>query len=215
MSVSLNLARSGERLAQLLVQEGIKDQRVLEAIARVPRHAFVQPALIHKAYENTALPIGKGQTISQPAIVARMTEIILAANSKVENVLEIGTGCGYQTAVLAQLVNKVFSVERIASLQFQARRLMRQLDLHNISLKHGDGWKGWSSKAPFDAIIVTAAAASMPQKLKEQLKVGGVMVIPIGIEEQRLKIVTRTEEGFEIKDIANVKFVPLIAGDIE
>lgn len=215
MSVSLNLARSGERLAQLLVQEGIKDQRVLQAIARVPRHAFVQPALIHKAYENTALPIGKGQTISQPAIVARMTEIILSASIPVQNVLEIGTGCGYQTAVLAQLVDKVFSVERIASLQFQARRLMRQLDLHNISLKHGDGWKGWASKAPFDAIIVTAAAASMPQNLKEQLKIGGIMVIPIGNEEQRLKIVTRTEEGFEIKDIANVKFVPLVAGDIE
>ncbi|MER2491987.1 protein-L-isoaspartate(D-aspartate) O-methyltransferase [Catenovulum sediminis] len=215
MSVSLNVARSGERLAQLLVQDGIKDERVLAAIARVPRHAFVQPALTHKAYENTALPIGKGQTISQPAIVARMTEIILAAQIPVKNVLEIGTGCGYQTAVLAQLVDRVYSVERIASLQFQARRLLRQLDLHNINLKHGDGWKGWSSKAPFDAILVTAAAATLPEKLMHQLVDGGVMVVPVGTTEQVLKIVIRNGDDFSISDIANVKFVPLVAGEIE
>ena len=215
MSVSLNLARSGERLAQLLIQVGIKNPQVLEAIARVPREAFVQPALTHKAYENTALPIGKGQTISQPAIVARMTEIILESEKPVKQVLEIGTGCGYQTAVLAQLIDRVCTVERIASLQFQAKRILRQLDLHNISFKHGDGWKGWSSKAPFDAILVTAAAASVPTKLLEQLSDGGIMVIPIGTEEQVLKKIVRNGDDYQINDIANVKFVPLVAGETE
>lgn len=215
MSIGLNFARSGERLTQILIQEGIKNQQVLEAVSRVPRHAFIQPALAHKAYENTALPIGKGQTISQPAIVARMTEIVLDHHSELSNVLEIGTGCGYQTAVLAQLVDKVFSVERISSLQFQARRVLRQLDLHNISLKHGDGWKGWASKAPFDAIIVTAAAASVPQKLLAQIADNGIMVIPVGVEEQVLKVIKRSGDDFQISDVANVKFVPLVAGDIE
>lgn len=215
MSLTLNLARSGERLAHLLMQAGITNHQVLEAVARVPREAFVQPALTHKAYENTALPIGKGQTISQPAIVARMTEIIIDNERQVENVLEIGTGCGYQTAVLAQLFDKIYTVERISSLQFQARRLLRQLDLHNISFKHGDGWKGWASKAPYDAIIVTAAAANLPTKLLEQLTDGGTMVIPIGTEEQVLKKITRTGDDYQITDVANVKFVPLVAGDTE
>ncbi|KMT65391.1 protein-L-isoaspartate(D-aspartate) O-methyltransferase [Catenovulum maritimum] len=215
MSIGLNFARSGERLTQILIQEGIKNQQVLEAVSRVPRHAFIQPALAHKAYENTALPIGKGQTISQPAIVARMTEIVLDHHPELSNVLEIGTGCGYQTAVLAQLVDKVFSVERISSLQFQARRVLRQLDLHNISLKHGDGWKGWASKAPFDAIIVTAAAASVPQKLLAQIADNGIMVIPVGVEDQVLKVIKRSGDDFQISDVANVKFVPLVAGDIE
>ncbi|WAJ71174.1 protein-L-isoaspartate(D-aspartate) O-methyltransferase [Catenovulum adriaticum] len=215
MSLTLNLARSGERLAHLLIQAGITNHQVLEAIARVPREAFVQPALTHKAYENTALPIGKGQTISQPAIVARMTEIIIDNEAPVKNVLEIGTGCGYQTAVLAQLFDKIYTVERISSLQFQARRLLRQLDLHNINFKHGDGWKGWSSKAPYDAIIVTAAAANLPTKLLEQLTDGGTMVIPIGTEEQVLKRIIRTGDDYQITDVANVKFVPLVAGDTE
>ncbi len=215
MSLTLKIARSGERLAQLLVQAGIQNHQVLEAIARVPREAFVQPALTHKAYENTALPIGKGQTISQPAIVARMTEIILEHNGSQNQVLEIGTGCGYQTAVLAQLADRVCTVERIASLQFQAKRVLRQLDLHNINFKHGDGWKGWSSKAPFEAIIVTAAAASLPTKLLEQLTDGGIMVIPIGTEEQVLKKIIRTGDDYQITDVANVKFVPLVAGDTE
>ncbi|MCU4676911.1 protein-L-isoaspartate(D-aspartate) O-methyltransferase [Catenovulum sp. 2E275] len=215
MSLTLNKARSGEKLAQLLMQVGIKNHQVLEAIARVPREAFVQPALTHKAYENTALPIGKGQTISQPAIVARMTEIILDADKPIKTVLEIGTGCGYQTAVLAQLVDKVCTVERIASLQFQAKRVLRQLDLHNISFKHGDGWKGWINKAPFDAILVTAAAATLPTQLLEQLTDGGVMVIPIGTEEQILKKIIRNGDDYKITDVANVKFVPLVAGETE
>lgn len=215
MSVGINFARSGERLTQVLIQEGIQNQTVLNALARVPRQVFIQPALAHKAYENTALPIGKGQTISQPAIVARMAEIMLEHVDQPQKILEIGTGCGYQAAVLAQLASHVCSVERIASLQFQARRVLRQLDLHNISLKHGDGWKGWQSKAPFDAILVAAAASEIPEKLMHQLSDGGVMIIPVGVESQILKLVKRTNDQFEIKDVASVKFVPLVAGDVE
>ena len=145
--------RSGELLAQKLQVEGISNPEVLQAIANSPRHIFLPEILSHKAYDNTALPIGQGQTISQPYIVAKMSELLLK-DYKPKNILEIGTGSGYQTSILAQLTEKVFSVERIKSLQFQAKRCLRAIDLHNISMKHGDGWQGWPSKAPFDAIIV-------------------------------------------------------------
>ncbi len=145
-----------DRLREFLVASGITNQQVLDAIYRLPRESFVSQAMMHQAYDNNALPIGQGQTISQPYIVAKMTELLnLTQNSRV---LEIGTGSGYQTAVLAQLVDHVYSVERIKSLQWDAKRRLKQLDIYNVSTKHGDGWKGWASKGPFDAIIVTAAA---------------------------------------------------------
>ncbi|WP_111977047.1 protein-L-isoaspartate(D-aspartate) O-methyltransferase [Algibacillus agarilyticus] len=206
--------RNGQQLSALLQQEGIKDPVVLQAVANTPRQLFVEAALGHKAYENTALPIGKGQTISQPVVVARMTEILREHNIT-GSVLEIGTGSGYQTAILAKIYEHVYSVERIKSLQFQARRKLQQIDLHNVSMKHGDGWKGWASKAPFTAIIVTAAAASVPEKLLAQLTDGGVLVIPVGTDSQVLQVIKRQGDKFTVDNVANVKFVPLVPGDIE
>jgi protein-L-isoaspartate(D-aspartate) O-methyltransferase len=207
-------SRKGESLAQLLHKEGISNTKVLTAIANTPRELFLPDALQHKAYQNTALPIGQGQTISQPYIVARMTELLLESDNQAQTVLEIGTGSGYQTAVLAQLFASVYSVERIKTLQFQAKRRMNQLDLHNVKMKHGDGWQGWHSKGPYDAIIVTAAASSMPEKLYQQLNDGGRLIIPVGEENQQLHCVTRRENEFESQVIEAVRFVPLVAGDI-
>ena len=182
----MRTTRKGEVLAQLLCDEGVSNQRVLNAVASVPREIFIPDALKHKAYQNTALPIGQGQTISQPYIVAKMSELLLAASSPAKNVLEIGTGSGYQTAILALLFPQVFSVERIKALQFQAKRRMNQLDLHNVKMKHGDGWQGWESKGPYDRIIVTAAATSVPEALTNQLNEGGRLVIPVGDDHQQL-----------------------------
>ncbi|MFQ3198170.1 MAG: protein-L-isoaspartate(D-aspartate) O-methyltransferase [Paraglaciecola sp.] len=207
-------SRKGDSLALLLQREGIKNVSVLNAVAATPRELFLPDALHHKAYQNTALPIGQGQTISQPYIVARMTELLLNSNNAPKSVLEIGTGSGYQTAILAQLFDKVFSVERIKNLQFQAKRRMNQLDLHNVAMKHGDGWQGWASKGPFDAIIVTAAASQIPAKLYEQLNDGGRLVIPVGEQSQQLHCITRNASQFEENIIEAVRFVPLIAGDI-
>ncbi|MEO9946628.1 MAG: protein-L-isoaspartate(D-aspartate) O-methyltransferase [Paraglaciecola sp.] len=207
-------SRKGENLAQLLHQEGIINSKVLTAIANIPREIFLPDALKHKAYQNTALPIGQGQTISQPYIVAKMTELLLESDNNAENVLEIGTGSGYQTAVLAQLFKQVFSVERIKTLQFQAKRRMNQLDLHNVKMKHGDGWQGWSSKGPYDAIIVTAAASSVPEKLYQQLNDGGRLIIPVGESNQQLHCITRQQDEFISSIIEAVRFVPLVAGDI-
>jgi protein-L-isoaspartate(D-aspartate) O-methyltransferase len=207
-------SRKGESLAQLLHKEGINNTKVLNAIAKTPREIFLPDALKHKAYQNTALPIGQGQTISQPYIVARMTELLLESDNRAQTVLEIGTGSGYQTAVLAQLFANVYSVERIKTLQFQAKRRMNQLDLHNVKMKHGDGWFGWSSKGPYDAIIVTAAASSMPEMLYQQLNDGGRLIIPVGEENQQLHCITRRQNEFESEIIEAVRFVPLVAGDI-
>lgn len=206
--------RKGDNLAQLLSQEGIRNTKVLRAIANIPRELFIPDALRHKAYQNTALPIGQGQTISQPYIVARMTELLLQSDNSAQNVLEIGTGSGYQTAVLAQLFQKVFSVERIKTLQFQAKRRMNQLNLHNVAMKHGDGWQGWASKGPFDAIIVTAAASHIPEQLFLQLNQGGRLIIPVGQENQQLQSITRHEDAFETQIIEAVRFVPLVPGNI-
>ncbi|BCQ41234.1 protein-L-isoaspartate O-methyltransferase [Erwinia rhapontici] len=164
-------------LAQLR-QQGIDDERLLKAIEDVPRERFVDEAFEHKAWENTALPIGSGQTISQPYMVAKMTSLL--ALTPESRVLEIGTGSGYQTAILANLVEHVFSVERIKGLQWQAKRRLKQLDLHNVSTRHGDGWLGWPSRGPFDAIIVTAAPPEIPEALMSQLDEGGIMVLPVG-----------------------------------
>jgi protein-L-isoaspartate(D-aspartate) O-methyltransferase len=207
-------SRKGESLAQLLHKEGISNTKVLNAIAQTPRELFLPDALKHKAYQNTALPIGQGQTISQPYIVARMTELLLESENQAQSVLEIGTGSGYQTAVLAQLFTGVYSVERIKTLQFQAKRRMNQLDLHNVKMKHGDGWLGWSSKGPYDAIIVTAAASSIPEKLYQQLNEGGRLIIPVGEENQQLHCITKRKDKLESKIIESVRFVPLVAGDI-
>jgi protein-L-isoaspartate(D-aspartate) O-methyltransferase len=211
--VSGKSRRSGEILAQKLHGEGIRDQRVLQAISQSPRHIFVPEILAHKAYDNTALPIGQGQTISQPYIVAKMSELLLA-DSMPESILEIGTGSGYQTSILAQLVPKVFSVERIKTLQWQAKRRLQSMDLHNVSMKHGDGWKGWHSKAPFQAIIVTAAPTEVPKALLEQLAEGGRLVIPVGSDTQILKVITRHGDEYTEQQVEVVKFVPLVPGDL-
>ncbi|KHT62408.1 protein-L-isoaspartate O-methyltransferase [Photobacterium gaetbulicola] len=199
-------------LLNYLRRQGIADDKVLQAMASVPRELFIDEALSHKAYENNALPIGCGQTISQPYIVAKMTELM--ALSPGSRVLEIGTGSGYQTAVLAHMVNHVYSVERIKALQWQAKRRLKQLELHNVSTKHSDGWRGWASKGPFDAIIVTAAAAEIPVELLAQLADGGRLVIPVGEVSQVLKVIVREGERFTYRDIEAVRFVPLVAGEL-
>jgi protein-L-isoaspartate(D-aspartate) O-methyltransferase len=205
--------RSGELLAQKLQSEGISNTAVLQAIAHSPRHIFVPEILAHKAYDNTALPIGQGQTISQPYIVAKMSELLLT-DGRPQNILEIGTGSGYQTSILAQLTDKVFSVERIKALQWQAKRCLRAMDLHNVAMKHGDGWQGWRSKGPYDAIIVTAAPSSVPPALLEQLADGGRLIIPVGEQTQILKIITRDGDVFNEQQVEAVRFVPLVPGDL-
>ena len=201
-----------DRLVQTLRNEGIKDERVLKAITQVPRHKFVDEALSSRAYENTALPIGQGQTISQPWIVARMTEAILDGGQP-EKVLEVGTGSGYQAAVLSHLVPTVFTVERIDELLKLARRRFHNLRLNNIYLRYADGHLGWPSQAPFDGIIVTAVAQNVPQELLEQLRIGGLLVIPVEKNgQQRLVTVRRNEDGFKETDLGGVVFVPLLSG---
>lgn len=195
-----------------LRQLGIKDEAVLQAIASVPRQHFVDEALSHQAYDNCSLPIGAGQTISQPYIVAKMTALLqLKPTSKV---LEIGTGSGYQTAVLANMVDHVCSVERIKSLQWHTKRRLKILDIHNVSTRHGDGWLGWPERAPYDGIIVTAAAEHIPEALIYQLAEGGRLVIPVGDTQQTLQVVIRQPHGFEKHIIEPVKFVPLIKGEL-
>ncbi|EKM6429982.1 protein-L-isoaspartate(D-aspartate) O-methyltransferase [Cronobacter sakazakii] len=201
-----------QTLLNQLRAQGIKDERVLEAISRVPREKFVDEAFEHKAWENVALPIGSGQTISQPYMVARMTELLTLTPAS--RVLEIGTGSGYQTAILAYLVHHVCSVERIKSLQWHARRRLKQLDLHNISTRHGDGWQGWQARAPFDAIIVTAAPPEIPTALLSQLDEGGILVLPVGDEQQVLKRVRRRGSEFIIDTVEAVRFVPLVKGEL-
>lgn len=197
-----------------LIRQGIRDERVLAAMANVPREAFVDEAFAHQAWENMALPIGFGQTISQPYIVARMTEQLLMGSPS--SVLEIGTGSGYQTAVLAQLVNHVYTVERIKTLQYQAKRRLQRLDLHNVSTRHGDGWAGWPTKAPFDAIIVTAAAPVVPEALVQQLKVGGRLIIPVGENrsEQQLVLIEKSSTRVRTERLEAVRFVPLVHGEL-
>ncbi|MGL4723404.1 MAG: protein-L-isoaspartate(D-aspartate) O-methyltransferase [Scandinavium sp.] len=201
-----------QSLLNQLRNQGILDEHVLDAIAQVPREKFIDEAFEHKAWENVALPIGQGQTISQPYMVARMTELLeLTPDSRV---LEIGTGSGYQTAILAHLVHHVCSVERIKSLQWQARRRLKQLDLHNVSTRHGDGWQGWHARAPFDAIIVTAAPLEIPTALMSQLAEGGILVLPVGEEHQLLKRVRRRGDDFIIDTVEAVRFVPLVKGEL-
>ncbi len=212
LGIGMTSARTRERLVQRLRDQGIVDARVLDQIRNVPRHLFVEEALATRAYEDTALPIGQGQTISQPYIVARMTEALLQ-DSVPRKVLEVGTGCGYQTAVLAPLVKTVYSVERISSLFERARVRLRELDLHNVHLRHADGFQGWSAHAPFDAILLTAAPLAMPPALLEQLAPGGRLIAPVGPEgHQELIRVTRRADELRTETLGLVSFVPLLKG---
>jgi protein-L-isoaspartate(D-aspartate) O-methyltransferase len=210
--IGMTSAGTRGRLVERLRAHGIRDERVLTAIMQVPRHEFVDEALSSRAYEDTALPISKGQTISQPWVVARMTEALLDGGTA-DKVLEIGTGSGYQAAILAHLVPQVFSVERIKELLRTARRRFHSLGLHNIHLRHADGHLGWPSQAPFDGIIVTAAAAALPLQLLEQLRPGGLLVLPLeNAGQQRLLALRKTEEGYEETDLGGVMFVPMLSG---
>ncbi len=204
--------RARDRLIERLRSEGIADTRVLDAIRSVPRHLYVDEGLESRAYEDTALPIGLGQTISQPWVVARMTEAILD-RARPRKVLEIGTGSGYQAAVLAALVEQVCTVERIHKLLRQARMRFRKQGLTNVKSRHDDGRRGWPEEAPFDAIVVTAAGAAIDPALLEQLMPGGALVAPVGPPgEQNLVRVRRSEDGFEREALGPVSFVPLLGG---
>ncbi|TVP88305.1 MAG: protein-L-isoaspartate(D-aspartate) O-methyltransferase [Pseudomonadaceae bacterium] len=205
--------RTRERLMERLFEEGIRNLHVLEAIRRTPRHLFVDEALSHRAYEDTALPIGHNQTLSQPYIVARMTELLLGGGP-LDKVLEVGTGSGYQTAILAQVVERIFSVERIYPLQERAKAVLKDIDIRNVVFRHADGNWGWPAYGPYDAILVTAAPAEVPNELLNQLADGGRLVIPVGTHEQVLTLVTREGGNFTHQTVEPVRFVPLLAGAI-
>ena len=207
--------RTRERLVQRLREQGISNEAVLDRIRTVPRHIFVDEALASRAYEDTALPIGFGQTISQPYIVARMSEALLEGGA-LEKVLEVGTGCGYQTAVLSGLVGKIYTIERIEALLERAKLRIKELQLRNVRFKHGDGYEGWSLGAPYDGILVAAAPLSVPDSLLAQLAIGGRLVMPVGGEgRQQLLRLTRTEEGVTQEILGAVSFVPLQSGTIQ
>jgi protein-L-isoaspartate(D-aspartate) O-methyltransferase len=209
--IGMTSQRTRDRLVRRLKDHGIRDQRVLDVIGATPRHIFIDEALAHRAYEDTALPIGHGQTISQPFIVALMTQTLL--DRPRDRVLEVGTGSGYQTAVLAALVKQVYSVERIQALIDRARERFRAMHLRNIRLRFDDGNLGWPEYAPFDGIIVTAAARSVPDALVAQLAVGGRMVIPVGeASAQRLRVIDNTPDGLREENLEYVRFVPLLRG---
>ena len=205
--------RTRERLIQRLVDQGIGDQQVLDVIRTTPRHLFLEEAMAHRAYEDVALPIGFQQTLSQPYIVARMTELLLAGGP-LQRVLEIGTGSGYQTAVLAQLVGEVYSVERIKPLQVLARKRMRALKLRNVHMTHADGNLGWPERGPFDGILAAAAPERIPPELLRQLAPGGRLVIPVGGENQQLQLVVNSAEGLLTEAVESVRFVPLRSGTV-
>lgn len=209
--IGMTSQRTRARMVERLRQQGIKDEVVLAALNAVPRHVFVDEALSSRAYEDISLPIGFGQTISNPYIVARMIELVRGGGI-LGKVLEIGTGCGYQAAVLARVAREVYSVERIAPLLGKARKTLRELRVTNAKLKHGDGAVGLSELGPFDAIVMAAAATHVPQDLLLQLAPGGRMVLPVGSGEQRLKLIEHTPQGFKETDLEAVKFVPLLQG---
>ena len=210
--IGMTSARTRERLVQRLQEQKITNVRVLDRIRQVPRHLFVDEALASRAYEDTALPIGFGQTISQPFIVARMTEALLQGGP-IERLLEVGTGCGYQTAVIAPLVGQVYTVERIVALVGRARRTLRELKIRNVNFRHDDGNIGWATRAPFEGILLTAAPQEVPPALLEQLAVGGRLIAPVGTEgRQQLMRYTRREHRFLQESLGAVSFVPLLPG---
>jgi protein-L-isoaspartate(D-aspartate) O-methyltransferase len=209
--IGMTSQRTRARMLERLRAQGVSDEVVLAALGAIPRHIFVDEALASRAYDDVSLPIGFGQTISQPYTVARMTE--LARNQReLGRVLEIGTGCGYQAAVLAKLAKEVLTLERIAPIIAKARKNLRELRLYNVKVKYADGSLGQADLAPFDAIVMTAAATHIPQELLLQLNVGGRLVMPIGTEVQRLTVVERTVQGFQQLELEEVRFVPLLPG---
>jgi protein-L-isoaspartate(D-aspartate) O-methyltransferase len=210
--IGMTSQRTRNRLAEKLQEMGIVSEAVLDSIRNTPRHLFVDEALASRAYENTALPIGFSQTISQPYIVAKMIEALIK-DRKLEKVLEVGTGCGYQTVILSQFVQQVYTVERINGLLMKARERFHELNIRNIRAKHADGNIGWPQYAPFDGIIVAAAPIGVPEALKEQLSIDGRLIIPVGkIGDQKLLLITRTIDGYEEEYLDAVSFVPMLGG---
>jgi protein-L-isoaspartate(D-aspartate) O-methyltransferase len=209
--IGMTSERTRLRMIENLRREGVSDERVLGAMAEIPRHLFVDEGIASRAYEDVALPIGHGQTISSPTIVGLMTQLLMEARPMAK-VLEIGTGCGYQTAVLAKLVKEVYTLERIAPLMDKARRHLRDLRYYNIRYKHADGHNGYAEAAAFDGILMAASATHVPDALKQQLAVGGRMVLPVGTDDQWLYVVDRKENGFVEQKRAAVRFVPLLPG---
>lgn len=209
--IGMTSQRTRERLIQRLMDQGIRNYAVLDLIRTTPRHEFVDEALAHRAYEDTALPIGFNQTISQPYVVARMTELVVE-RGRPDKVLEIGSGSGYQTAVLAPLVGQVYAIERIKGLLERSRQRIRSLRLRNVQLRHGDGLSGWKDEAPFDVIIAAAAPDHIPPELLAQLKPGGRIVMPVGAAVQQLVVVELTEEGPVTTVVDDVRFVPMLSG---
>ena len=211
--IGMTSLRTRERMIKRLLGQGIHNEKVLEIMRDTPRHIFMDEALASRAYEDTALPIGYNQTISQPYIVAKMTELLLGSSDHLGKVLEIGTGCGYQTAILGQLVDQVYSIERILPLQRKAKSNLWELKLKNISYLYSDGHLGWPDYAPFDGILASAAATKIPPMLLQQLAIGGIMVIPVGVSgQQTLQRVTRTTIGYDIEQLEAVTFVPFLSG---
>ena len=209
--IGMTSQRTRERLVQRLMDQGITRFEVLEAMRSVPRHLFVDEALAHRSYEDTALPIGYGQTLSQPYVVAKMSELALA-QGRPKKVLELGSGSGYQTAILASLVDEICAIERIKPLLERARKQLRALRVRNVRLRHGDGLDGWASEAPFDLILGAAAPEHLPTQLLEQLAPGGRLILPVGGEHQQLMMVTATPEGYVEEVIEAVNFVPMVRG---
>ena len=209
--IGMTSQRTRERLIQRLMDQGITRFEVLEAIRSVPRHLFVDEALAHRSYEDTALPIGYGQTLSQPYVVAKMSELALA-QGRPKKVMELGSGSGYQTAILASLVDEICAIERIKPLLERARKQLRALRVRNVRLRHGDGLDGWASEAPFDLILGAAAPERLPTQLLEQLAPGGRLILPVGGEQQKLMMVTATPEGYVEEVIEEVNFVPMVRG---
>ena len=210
--IGMTSQRTRDRLVGRLTEQGIENPNVLEVMGNTPRHIFVDEALSHRAYEDTALPIGFGQTISQPYIVAKMTELLIKTGP-LESVLEIGTGCGYQTLVLSQLVNRVYSIERIEALQKNAKKRLSLLRVNNVKFKYADGNWGWPEEGGFDAILSAAAPEVIPPELITQLNIGGRLIIPVGVgDHQQLTLVTREEGGYKTKILEAVKFVPMLSG---
>jgi protein-L-isoaspartate(D-aspartate) O-methyltransferase len=209
--VGMTSERTRMRMVELVRREGVTSERVLGAMAEVPRHLFVDEGIASRAYEDVPLPIGHGQTISSPTIVGLMTQLLFE-KQPMNKVLEVGTGCGYQTAVLAKLAKEVYTLERIAPLMDKARRHLRDLRYYNVRYKHADGHGGYPEGAPYDGILMAASATHVPEALKEQLAVGGRMVLPVGIDDQWLYVVDRGENGFTEQKRAAVRFVPLLPG---
>jgi protein-L-isoaspartate(D-aspartate) O-methyltransferase len=209
--IGMTSGRTRLRMIENLRREGVTDERVLSAMAEIPRHVFVDEGIASRAYEDVALPIGHGQTISSPTIVGLMTQLLMAVKP-MDKVLEVGTGCGYQAAVLGKLVKEVYTLERIAPLMDKARRHLRDLRFYNIRYKHADGHGGYPEGGPYDGILMAASATHVPEALRQQLAIGGRMVLPVGTDDQWLYVVDRKENGFVEQKCAAVRFVPLLPG---